>query len=75
MALESREPRLSISLGASFPPLLGGKRRQLEGLQLVQQVSTYLGRMCRLEGLLPPELFQTIRKGEKHFGAPSLEST
>lgn len=32
MALESRELRLSVSLGASFPPLLGGKCRQLEGL-------------------------------------------
>lgn len=64
-----------MSLGASFPPLLGGRRHQLEGLQLVHQVSAHMGRMCRPEGLLPPELFQMICKGEKHFSAPSAEST
>lgn len=75
MALESRELRLSVSLGASFPPLWGGKHHQLEGLQLIHQVSTHMGRMCRPESLLPPELFQMICKGEKNFSAPSPEST
>lgn len=69
MALESRVLRLSGFLGASFPALLGGKRHPLKGLQLVHQVSTHMGRMCRPEGLLPPELFQMICKGEKPFNA------